>query len=321
MAAGGSATWSIGVPTLSAPVLPSVTSPNAGTITFTPSTVVAPQPRYTMIGQAFAITAPPANATDPLRLTFQVVFGNLPAGANPNALTVFRNGEAVAACATANATTAVPDPCVAASSSTNSVTTVTVLSSRASTWTFGVPADRIGGIDRYATSALIAEKFGTANAIVIANGAEAKQGADALSANYLAGNVAAPILLTQATVVSPHTVAAVKKILTGASGATIYLMGGTDSVSDAVADQIKGAAASVASGIVRVVRVAQADRYATSALAATNSTGPISNAIRLTPTGTAHKTAILASGQVNADALAAGALSNAWRFSGAVDFR
>lgn len=312
VAAGGSATWSIGVPTPSAPVLPSVTSPNAGTITFTSSTVVAPRPRYTMIDEAFVITAPPASAAEPLRLRFQINDQSLPAGANPQALTVFRDGDAVAECATPNATTAAPDPCVAASGSTRGVTTVTVLSSHASTWTFGVPADRIAGTDRYATSALVAERFGTANAIVVANGAHAKQGLDALSANYLAGDVDAPVLLTQATAVSAGAVTAVKKVLRGASGPTIYVMGGTDSVSDAVADQIKAAAASVAAGPVSVLRVAGADRYATSVLAAT-AAGAISNAIRLTPTGTAQKTAILASGQVNADALAAGALSNAWR--------
>ncbi len=170
--------------------------------------------------------------------------------------------------------------------------------------------DRIAGADRYATAALIADRFGTANAIVIANGTDAKQGVDALSANDLAGKVGAPILLTQAGSVPAGTLAAVRAVLAGASDPTIYVMGGADSVSDAVVATIKAAAQSVASGTVSVKRIAGADRYATSALAA--AAAGTAGTVRFADGGALRSTAILASGQVNADALAAGPVSNAW---------
>lgn len=59
----------------------------------------------------------------------------------------------------------------------------------------GVP-QRIGGTDRYQTAALLAQQFGSANAVIVANGSTAKGGFDALSANYLAGQLGAPIVLT-----------------------------------------------------------------------------------------------------------------------------
>lgn len=171
---------------------------------------------------------------------------------------------------------------------------------------------RIAGANRYATAAAVAKLFGTASAIVIANGETAKQGVDALSANYLAGRVGAPILLTQATKTDSGTLSAAKTVLKGSSNPTIYVMGGTDSVSDAVVRQFKAAAASVSTGTVVVKRVAGANRYATSALAATTP-GAVENSLSLSAEGDVlAKTAILASGQVNADALAAGALSYAW---------
>jgi putative cell wall-binding protein len=172
-------------------------------------------------------------------------------------------------------------------------------------------SSRIGGSDRYATSALIATRFGTANAVIIANGSTAKNGADALSANYLAGRKSAPILLTEAAGVSPAVLTAEKKVFAGATDPTVYVIGGLDSVSDAALAQVKSAAASVASGTVTVSRIAGADRYATSALTVA-AAGTSSGEVRLASSVPVAATAFLASGEVNADALSAGPVSNAW---------
>jgi putative cell wall-binding protein/protocatechuate 3,4-dioxygenase beta subunit len=172
-------------------------------------------------------------------------------------------------------------------------------------------SDRIAGADRYNTAALIADRLGPANAVVIANGENAKQGFDALSANYLAGRVHAPILLSSARSLSPATLASIKEILAGSPSPVIYVIGGTDSISDAVVTRIRAVASSVSSGPVTIARVGGASRYVTSALV-TARAGAVSNIISFVQSGSGAKTAILASGQVNADALAAGPLSYAW---------
>jgi putative cell wall-binding protein len=170
---------------------------------------------------------------------------------------------------------------------------------------------RIAGSNRYGTAALIAEQFINADsaytgAVVLANGENFKQGLDALSANYLAGAQHAPILLTQAGALPAATVAGLRAVLTGQAGATIYVMGGVDSVSDAAVAQAKKIAETVTGGTVTVKRIAGADRYATSAASATSS-GAVGTVT--IGSGTGMRTVVLASGEVNADALAAGSLS------------
>ncbi|MEO6761697.1 MAG: cell wall-binding repeat-containing protein [Candidatus Saccharimonadales bacterium] len=171
---------------------------------------------------------------------------------------------------------------------------------------------RIAGANRYATAADIAVRSGTTRAVIVANGETAKQGFDALSANYLAGRVDAPILLTQANTVSSATLSAAKSVLKASANPVIYVMGGVDSVAGSVVDQFTRAADSVSTGSVKVIRVAGANRYATSALAVMTP-GAVTNSLSLSADGNVlARTAILASGEVNADALAAGALSYAW---------
>lgn len=170
---------------------------------------------------------------------------------------------------------------------------------------------RLAGSNRYGTAAAIAARFGPANAVVLANGEDRLDGADALAANYLAGKVIGPIILTQASRLPTESAAAIAQVLKGAPNPTIYVMGGTSSVSDATAAAAKAAAGKVATGTVTIVRVAGADRFGTSAKAAT-AVGAVNNSIGLGAAGARAKTAIVASGLVNADALAAGALSYAW---------
>jgi putative cell wall-binding protein len=314
--AGGTASSSPDAqPTADDPVIASVQSPVAGTITFTPVDSASAQTGYTMLGQSFVISAPMATTQKPLQLSFAVDTGALPSGMTLADLTVFRDGVPVPVCTGANGV-ADPDPCVTSVTTASGIASVKVLSSHASTWTFGVKSEavdsRIAGSNRYETAAQIATEFGTANAVVLANGTDAKSGADALAANYLAGRVGAPILLVQAGRVESQVLTAVKSVLKGAADPTVYVMDGIDAVSGAVVSDVQKAAKSVAAGTVKIVRVAGADRYETSAVAAAKA-GTVANSIRFSSSATAQRTAILASGEVNADALAAGALSNAWK--------
>ena len=172
-------------------------------------------------------------------------------------------------------------------------------------------ANRVGGMNRYDTAARLAVRFATAGpvpGVVIANGENAKQGFDALAANYLAGQTKSPILLTAATSLPRETAQALRAITNGAGPVTLYVMGKSDSVSDQVAAQLAAIARAGASGPVTVTRLAGNDRYATSVQAAKAGTP---GAVSFAAGSPAYKTAILASGEVSADALAAGPLSAA----------
>jgi len=171
---------------------------------------------------------------------------------------------------------------------------------------------RIAGSNRYETAADVAAlgDWG-GDAVVLANGINAKNGADALSASFLAGAKDAPILLTDSSGTLPQaTVDALKKLFKD-SGAkvTIYVLGKTDSVSQAARDAALAAVKSTLNpvGSAEVVEVAGNDRYETS-VAAVDKAGTASVASVNLGKGNL-RTAFLASGQVNADALAAAAVS------------
>ncbi len=169
---------------------------------------------------------------------------------------------------------------------------------------------RIGGIDRYDTAALLADRFGHSLSVIVANGEQYKGGFDALSANYLAGEVDAPILLTMRDSVPDVTLQAVRNVLKfpSYSKRTIYVIGDQNSVSNAAAEQLR-TAFQAAKTDVQIVRVSGADRYATSA-AVTTLKG-VTGIRKLTfDYGLPMvRTAIIATGQVTADALAAGPIS------------
>lgn len=180
--------------------------------------------------------------------------------------------------------------------------------------------DRIAGNNRYDTAAKLAAQFGAASTVVIANGTSDKQGFDALSANYLAGIVRAPILLTGAASLPPETAAAVKSVMSGSTDTAfqVLVMGKADSVSDAVVKQLNAIVQPIAKDTQNhVVRVAGDSRYDTAVHAATaNGDDPTGFWVEKYTIGSGSslgKTAFLASGTSNADALAAGPISNAMR--------
>jgi putative cell wall-binding protein len=179
---------------------------------------------------------------------------------------------------------------------------------------------RIAGVNRYDTAAKLAVQFGSASTVVIANGTTDKQGFDALSANYLAGIVKAPILLTGAANLPAETVSAVKTVMGGSTDTAfqVLVMGKSDSVSDAVVSQLNAIVQPIAKDTQNhVVRVAGSSRYDTAVLAATVAgDDPTGFWVERYTSGSGSsrgKTAILASGMSNADALAAGPISNAMR--------
>lgn len=157
---------------------------------------------------------------------------------------------------------------------------------------------RIAGADRYATAANIAlEAFsGGSDAAVIARGDSFP---DALAGSYLTGVLDAPVLLTASNDLPEASVSALDAL--GVS--TVYLLGGTGAISDAVANEATGEADPPR----EVRRVAGANRYATAAAVATSQ-----DAGGIGVVG-GERTALLVSGETFADALAAGPLAHTQR--------
>jgi putative cell wall-binding protein len=114
---------------------------------------------------------------------------------------------------------------------------------------------RVSGADRQSTAvAVSASAFpnaGSATAVVLAR---ADDFADALAGGPLAAAEHAPLLLTSSDSLDAVTAAEIQRVLP--KGGTVYLLGGTSALSDAVANAI------TAMGDVPS-RVAGADRYAT----------------------------------------------------------
>lgn len=121
-----------------APVQTQLTTPVAGSVRIEEkASVSGAAPRgYAFFGQLFKIRAPAGTAGDPLRLVFRFDSSALPAGPHGQAVEVFRNGARVAPC-TGPAGTASPSPCVAERLRLpDGDVRVTVLTARASDWTF-----------------------------------------------------------------------------------------------------------------------------------------------------------------------------------------
>ena len=150
---------------------------------------------------------------------------------------------------------------------------------------------RVGGIDRYATSAqLYTGQFPLATNIVLASG---QNFPDALSATYLAKRLNTGVLLTDPNVLQQAT----SLVLTNNVITTVYIVGGTAAVSANVQNAISALHVGNNPGnnaLLTVVRVAGADRYATN------------NAVDLYNGASAGTTAVVATGQNFADALAVG---------------
>ncbi len=117
----------------------------------------------------------------------------------------------------------------------------------------GTKITRLGGRDRYETSAMIsAQNFPTADTVIIATGTNF---ADALAASGLAGCVEGPVLLTQPA----NLPVAISREIDRLGASKAIIVGGTRAVAAAVASQLTGAG-------LTVERLGGADRFATAAL-------------------------------------------------------
>lgn len=159
----------------------------------------------------------------------------------------------------------------------------------------GFELTRIAGVDRYQTAASLAEAaFTTGSTTAVLASGEDANFPDALAGSYLAGRfgAGAPILLTSRNDLPAASDAAMDEL----GVETVYIVGGTAAVSEAVVEDL---------GDREVVRVAGNDRYETAEKIATlaieggDAPGTVAGA----------KTVIVATGQGFADALAAGPLS------------
>ena len=182
-----------------------------------------------------------------------------------------------------------------------------------------VRVERIGGIDRFDTAKLIAERFvrevsrddslptdkRTVDTVVIASGkafpdaltASALAGSAlspiALSSTGLAGSRNAPLLLTEPNELPPST----KAFLVENEIEHVYLVGGTGAISSGVAATI-----AALTSVTNVTRFGGADRYATSVSIASEVSAAMGGAGEFC--GTTMRTALLAVGDDFADALA-----------------
>ena len=151
---------------------------------------------------------------------------------------------------------------------------------------------RLGGLERFETAALIADHIvavgGSVDDVIVALGARPDgldAWPDAIAAGTLSRAARAPVILTAPDELPPVSAAAVERLLD--DGATVYLAGGTDAVSNDV---------EVALGDYTVQRLAGPDRYATAVAIVTEAIAH----------GASAATVVLATGATFADALVAG---------------
>ncbi len=115
----------------------SVTTPDAGEVTITELLPCETVPGFQFLGGTVRISAPDVTAANPLTIVFQIDAAAIPPGQTHNTIFVFRNGVTVPPCI--GAPQALPDPCVSNRAPIGGFDArITVLTSRASDWSFGV---------------------------------------------------------------------------------------------------------------------------------------------------------------------------------------
>jgi len=124
--------------------LPSITFPFGADAEINERLVTSPNPAgYLLFGQQVNIKAPSGNGQDPIIVIFTLDASIVPLGQNENTVEVFKNGARLPRCL-GDGTEAAPDPCVAkrhrlVGPAAGDVA-ITVLTSTASTWNFGLVA-------------------------------------------------------------------------------------------------------------------------------------------------------------------------------------
>lgn len=170
---------------------------------------------------------------------------------------------------------------------------------------------RIGGADRFETAAKVAQFNGPSEWAVIASGEDFP---DALSSNYLASQFGTTVLLTKKGTLPRATIDALRQM----GALRVFVVGGPNVISPSVVNTLQGlkqwlpgGTVTTGQGNLQVTRISGADRYATNravneyAAAISEAANPVGRTIPATP-GSSKLTALVASGEDFADALAAG---------------
>ena len=257
------------------PVVATVTSPVAGTVSFWPRTLPVAPALTTALSQAMRIAGPGA----PLTLSFTLLPSLLPAGALPSEVRVFHNGNAVPACSTG------AGECLVSSSQAADGLHFTISGAGSGDWVFAAyRVVRLAGADRMGTAIAVSVAAFAPGSAPVAVLSRSDHYADALAGAPLAAAKKGPLLLTGSAALATADAAELTRAVV--PGGIVYLLGGPGALSPAVADQV------TALGFT-VVRLAGIDRFATATAIASalNPTGPI----------------LLTTGMSFPDALAAGA--------------
>jgi len=273
------------VPNASNPLVVTLTSPVAGSVTIGKATGVfyLPTPGYFSVGVESTITAPPSVPSQPLRLALAYYTPGARAGTYPSDITMFYQHSPVSRCVGQNVAT--PDPCVASVTLTDGIMTQTVLTSHAGgNWDLETPqVGRLAGVDRYGTAIASSQAefpSGGAGGIVLARGDDYP---DALVGTPLAAAKNAPLLLTSGPTLPTAVATEIRRVLP--AGHAVYLLGGINAIPQSVADELERMGYSV-------VRYGGSNRYAT--------------AIQVADALGDPATVLLATGTNFPDALAAG---------------
>ena len=127
--------------TPASPIETAVTTPFAGSVTISIAPGSNAPTAFAFLSQQVFISAPAATAASPLRIAFRL---DPTLVLSPAPVQVFRNGAQVPDC---TGTGAAPDPCVTGRTRlSDGDFEIVVLTSAASTWTFGTPIVKRGGI-------------------------------------------------------------------------------------------------------------------------------------------------------------------------------
>lgn len=257
------------------PLVATVTSPIAGSVSFTPLREPAAPARFAALSAGLRIVGP----GDPLTLSFTVQRSLLPAGALPTDVRVVYNGSLVPPCPVT------AGQCAASVAPTPDALGYTITGASSGDWTFAVDRiSRLAGADRMLTAIAVSKAAFGAGVAPAAVLARADAYADALAGAPLAAAKKGPLLLTGSTALAPADASELTRAVV--PGGTVYLLGGPGALSSQVADQVTGLG-------FTVIRLAGLNRFATATAiaAALDPTGPI----------------LLTTGLSFPDALAAGA--------------
>jgi putative cell wall-binding protein len=174
------------------------------------------------------------------------------------------------------------------------------------TYAFGnrpVIGEQIAGTDRYGTAVAISKRgwpvgASVSNAVILATAANYP---DALAAAPLAGKLDAPVLLIGTKTVHPAVADELKRLYSGRTSASVYVVGGQGALPDTIISAYSAVLSSAGVTNVQVKRLPGVNRYDTARSIALEVGAPTS--------GTFADTAIIVSGGNYPDALAMGPLA------------